>query len=280
TGGSYTRAPSAADLAVIYTDYAAQIRGMESYPPASAAMARGEARSREILVDTFTREETFVLHWPEGRGAFGLSLRQPDGTVITPETPGIEYAEKPHHIFYRIRRPKPGVWQMQVRAKPTGDGRQGDVRYTTQAVADAPNLYCGIGSGAARYAPGETAVLRAVVVAGGVPVAKAEVSGQLQRPDGTASEIRLFDSGDMPAHGDEKADDGMYGARVAGLDREGVYRVTVTIANERGETAIPDAPPALLRERWRPRPIAPFTRTATTSFAVGRRRVDAPRSER
>ena len=272
TGALYTHALNAADLQTIYTTYAAEIRGMDVYPEAGGALERGATREHKVIVDNFTKEETFVLHWPSGAGAYQLQLRDPAGTVITPPAPGVENVVRRLHSFYRIRKPKPGTWTMIVK-NIKGEGR---ISYTTQALALAPGLSCKVAPRQPFYKPGETAIIRAFVSAGGIPVANALVSGTITGPDGTKAAVQLADDGNWKAHGDEKANDGVYATRFTSTQVRGTYQISLVIRNVDGITATPDE----IDPRWKPQRIPPFVRAAKNSFSVGRLQVKPPQTEK
>lgn len=118
--------------------------------------------------------------------------------------------------------------------------------------------------------------IRAFVSAGGVPVAKAVVTGTMTGPDGKKSEIQLVDDGNFKAHGDDKANDGFYAARFAGTQVPGTYQISIVIRNAEGVTATPDE----MDKGWTPRRISPFVRAVRNSFSVGRPEVKPPQTEK
>jgi hypothetical protein len=286
TGASYRHAPDAIELSSIYTDYSAEIRGMSTSPEASGELGSEGTGEHEVLVDDFTIEETFVLHWPFGANAFELHLRDPDGNVFTPtSTGGMEYAEKEFHRFYRVEKPKPGIWKMLVMRKK-GGGRgclfnkpkinKERLQYTTQAIAKAPGLSCRVAPKQAFYKPGQDAIIRAFVVAGGTPVAKVRVSGMIRMPDGKNVDVVLYDDGDWKQHGDDKANDGMYSMRFNDTQQVGTYQVKLIIDNKEGITATPDE----IDPNFKPQSVNKFIRSAKTTFSVGRQIVKPPDNEK
>lgn len=276
TGASYAHVLNADQLSTIYTNYAADIRGMGSYPEATEALEQGTSREHSVLVDRFTNEETFVLHWPYGPNAFKLRLQRPDGTIIGPRTAGVEYVEKNHYIFYRIKKPNPGTWKMIVTAKREVGTAQRRISYTAQAIAQAPGLSCRVSPRRAFYKSGEAVNIRAFVYAGGIPVTDADVSGVVRKPEGKLVKVRLYDDGKWEENGDEKAKDGVYSVRFNDTGSLGTYQVELTINNKEGITATPDE----LNPDWKSSLIAPFIRASKSSFSVGRQEVKAPKTEK
>ena len=139
-----------------------------------------------------------------------------------------------------------------------------------------PGLSCRVSPRQAFYKPGEKAILQAFVHAGGVSVANAGVSGIVRKPDGKLVEVKLYDDGNWKGHGDERANDGVYGMLFSDTEALGTYRAELVINNREGITATPDerAP------EWKPSPVPPFIRAARCSFSVGRKEVKPPRTEK
>jgi len=279
TGALYSHAPAAADLPGIYLTYAAEVRGMDTSPEMSGELSPGATKEHKILVDKFTDEQTFVLHWPYNPDALQLRLRRPDGVIVTPG-PGVEYLARKHHIFYRVSKVQPGTWTMVVSAKgrplTTLAAVQKPTAYKVQGIAHAPGLSCKAAPRQAFYQPGQVAQLRAFVSAGGIPVAKVSVTGKLRLPNGERVSLLLYDDGNMKEHGDDRADDGVYSARFTATRAPGTYQLELVISNRLGVTATPDE----VDRGWKPRPVAPFVRMARCSFSVGRQAVKPPSTEK
>lgn len=275
TGAQYEHAQSATDLPSIYSDYAAEIRGMDAFPEASGSLEREATAAHKILVDGYTKEETFLLHWPFGDNAFQLQLKRPDGTLVLPRTRGVEIVQKKNYVFYRIQNPKPGTWTMVVKAAGKVP-REKKIGYKVQAFAKAPGLSVKVAPRHGFQKQNQPVVLRAFVNAGGVPVAKAAVTGTVSLPNGRGVAIRFYDDGQYKETGDEKANDGVYTAVWRNNEYPGSYQVKLQIKAINAVTATPDE----LERRWQPAPLKPFIRQAKTSFMVGKTEVKAPESEK
>jgi hypothetical protein len=276
TGALYQRAANATDLASIYATYAAEIRGMDSYPEASGSLERGASAEHKVLVDSYTTEQTFVLHWPWVDKAFTLRLKRPDGTFLPAGAAGVEIAQKDRHFFYRVQKPKPGTWTMVVTASRKVKSDQKTIGYRVQALAKAPGLSCKVAPHRFFNKPGQPVVIHAFVSAAGLPVARAEVTGIVTPPSGKPFEIKLADDGDAKLSGDEKANDGVYTARFDKTDAVGSYQIALKINAKRPMTATPDE----IDPKWKPAPLKPFVRQATSSFMVGRQEVKPPKTEK
>jgi hypothetical protein len=276
TGGLYTHALNAADLSTIYANYAAEIRGMDSYPEASGSLERGASSEHKVLVDAYTKEESFLIHWPFGDDAFTLQVKRPDGTLVAAGVRGVELVKKKRYWFYRIQNPEPGTWTMVVSASKIVKLDQKLLNYKAQALAKAPGLSVRVASRDAFYKLNQPVVLRAFVFAAGVPVAKAEVSGLVRLPNGKSAEIRLVDDGNFKTSGDEKANDGVYTALFRNSELVGSYEVNVKINAQKSETAAPDE----MDKAWKPLPISPFIRQAKSSFMIGTPQIKRPTTEK
>ena len=278
TGATYTHAPDAAGLGTIYTEYAAEVRGEGAFPEDDGDLGEEKEREHRVLVDVYSTEETFVLHWPFGPNAFALRLVRPDGVVVPAATAGdVRYSNMPFHVIYHVRKPMPGTWRLIVGAgRGLRNLRGAKAVYTTQAIAKAPGL-CVRASARPNYSkPGQPVLLQATVAAANEPVAGVDVVGTIIGPDGSSRRIRLLDDGDYRADGDEKADDGVYSARFGDTKKGGTYRLKVRAESSGGKTAAPDEPD----KRWRAKPISKFIRATSTTFSVGRAKVRPPRDER
>lgn len=75
--------------------------------------------------------------------------------------------------------------------------------------------------------------VRASVVAFGAPVAGVRVAAVINGPDGSSSELNLFDDG-QAEHGDDQANDGIYSNYFTGYTMSGVYDTAVSAYNTKG----------------------------------------------
>jgi hypothetical protein len=275
TGGLYTHAPTEADLATIYTAYCAEIRGADVCAEDTGEMAPGGSGEHTALIDSFTQEATFVLHWPIGKGLFYSELRMPDGTTVNASNvasyPNITHTRRGFYDFYRVKSPQKGKWKFRVRIpKPdivymkrlqaTMKVDTSRFRYTTQVLAEARGVDFSVFSKDVLFKYPQVPIIQAMVSAG-VPVAKAIVSGVITRPDGTRVNIRLYDDG---THGETLADDGIYGNRFPGYTQNGSYKIQLAVNNINGVEATPDEVP----KGWKAKPIPPFHRVSKNTIIV------------
>ncbi|MFY9822691.1 MAG: choice-of-anchor X domain-containing protein [Thermoanaerobaculia bacterium] len=282
TGGLYRHAENEAGLPAIYAEYSAEVRGDAVSSEATETLPEQGPAEVPAYIDSFTKEATFVLHWPVGPGFFDLKLRRPDGGIIDAGTPAsdpkVTYLEHPFYKFYRVSEPTVGTWTLIVRASQTppvevGENRGESVKaiaasvarpqFTTQVLASAPGVdfVSDLQGFVFRYP--HSPVLRASVYAN-VPVAGAEVTAIVTAPQALAKNVKLYDDGQV-SHGDMQANDGVYSNRFLDFPVNGGYEVRLLVENKKGVEAVPDevTPPG-----WVPKPIAPFTRVTKAQFMI------------
>ncbi len=280
TGGTYFHVMDPVALSTIYVNCAAAVRGMGSLPEAKGSLRPGETAVHEFFVDKFSTEVTFVLHWPHPPRAFQLQLKPSKAKL--PSKRNLRgknfFAEGSHYMFYRVRKPKPGPWKVIVRRRKeiSPEEEAQSLSYTAQVMARAPGLSCCVFPRTVFVKPMQEVVLKAVVSAEAIPVARAEVSAVIRKPKGDPVSLTLHDNGEWKEHQDERADDGVYSGIFRDTELEGTYQVQIVVNNLQGVTAIPDEKGA----DWKPSPVAPFTRTSITTFSVGRQHVNPPESEK
>jgi len=268
TGGLYTHASNEAELAAIYTAYCAEIRGAEVCGEDAGELTPEKYESQEVYVDGFTNEATFVIHWPNGKGALDLELERPDGKIIDPAVaaadPDIKYVEMAYYEFYRVRKPMTGNWKLWIFAR----GGPSRIPYAAQTLAEAPGVDFSVFVKNHLFKYPQVPIVQASLSAG-PHVAGAKVEGVVVRPGaepGAADTVplTLYDDG-QHIHGDEMADDGIYSNRFLEFSYNGSYQFRFTAANESGREATPDE---RMNNEWTPKPIPPFRRVAKNTVII------------
>ncbi|UCG46823.1 MAG: VWA domain-containing protein [Phycisphaerales bacterium] len=268
TGGLYMYAPTEADLATIYTAYCGEARGSDVCGEDTGELSPDKYTYEQVYVDAFTKEATFVLHWPNGNDSLDLELETPDGMMINPKVaagdPDIKYWQMGYYEYYRVRKPMRGTWKLWINAL-RGPTR---IPYTTQTLAESPGVDFSVFVKKHLFKYPQVPVIQASVSAG-APVAGVKVEGVVIRPhpeqgvvDSVA--IKLYDDG-LYIHGDEVADDGIYSNRFNRFTYDGSYQIRLTATNENGTEAIPDEP---VEAGWVPKAIPPFTRVAKNTVII------------
>jgi len=268
TGGLYTHASTEADLAAIYATYCAEIRGAEVCGEDAGELTPEKYESQEVYVDGFTNEATFVIHWPDGKGALDLELERPDGKIIDPAVagadPDIKYVEMAYYEFYRVRKPMTGTWKLWIFAR----GGPSRIPYAAQTLAEAPGVDFSVFIKNHLFKYPQVPIVQASLSAG-PHVAGAKVEGVVARPSpepGAADTVplTLYDDG-QHIHGDEMADDGIYSNRFLSFSYNGSYQFRFTATNESGKEATPDE---RMNKEWTPKPIPPFRRVAKNTVII------------
>lgn len=264
TGGEFFFASSAADLPRIFTSISAEVRGGGLLKKVSDLIRTGGRVLKTIFVDKFLNEVTFALNW--GGSDLDLTLLRPDGTPVDPAVaavdPNIEYVERNNNEFYRIKSPMTGEWQLIIDAVDVLDQEL----FTAQVIGETGEVNFMAYTDKDQYIFPEKVLIQAEVVAG-YQVASAEVTGTVDRPDGSSVNITLLDDGSLE-HGDQFADDGTYSNLFFDYTEDGTYTFNLVVDNKEGI----EAPSLFLGELpppgWSPSDIDPFTRETQISVIV------------
>jgi len=211
---------------------------------------------KKVFIDGFNDQVKFTLEWMGSD--LDLTLKRPDGTIIDPPEaqtdPDIEYVESDTYEFYLIQDPMAGEWEAIIDAVDV----MGEEPFTLTVIGNSPGVSFDVYTDKDQYTYPENILVQSDVVAVDY-VAGAEVTGTVERPDGSTVDITLFDNG-LESHGDETSDDGIYSNYFSEYTEDGIYTFDMTVENIDGVQALPDEPPA--------EPIDPFMREASISVTV------------
>lgn len=262
TGGKFSFAGSAADLAGIFTNISAESRGEALITQEQGQVNSGEEVEKTVFVDSFNKSVTFILSWSTGQ--LQLTLETPSGQSISSATalnsPDIEFIAGSSYQIYKIQSPETGVWRIQV----LGDVIFGVKDFTVSTLDNSNEVEFNVYSDKDQYMFPEQVLIEALVQAGHA-VDGASVTGTVKRPDSTSVDFELFDDG-MNSHGDERANDGIYSNFFNAYSIDGVYTFSLKVVNEDGFAISPDIfeedPDSI------PQQIPPFTREASTSVII------------
>lgn len=172
-----------------------------------------------------------------------------------------------------------GTWRLEIQDTSGGDSgtlRSWTLNYGGTSTGGAVTVAHSLNNPAiiAADASGINAVaypapihVRASVVAYGAPIAGAQAAAVVSGPDGSSSPLDLFDDGD-PAHGDERANDGIYSNYFTGYTASGVYDVSVSVINTKGWSVghSDSQPPSSLLARSSA--VPPFERYYSSQVSV------------
>lgn len=176
--------------------------------------AHGQAQEGKVFdltvpVEKGLPEAIFTLNWDSLFGDLKLSLIDPNGNPVTPD---MELSSHTHQQL-RVAGPQPGNWTAIIRVqKPTGE-------YHLMVSAKTPTtLVAAVGGDPAQRAVGQPVPIFGVLT-DNRPIVGATVVALVVGPQ-ESTLLQLFDDG---AHGDGRADDGLYAADFAAARAAGGY---------------------------------------------------------
>lgn len=137
TGAVYSVA-SAADLHQLHEIYYDIIGGIGcgGMVHLSSDPVHPERRlSHNVAIDHVSREALFAFSWTAEDAEFKCSLVDPGGTVHDSSSATLLHCTGKTHAYYRVNRPKPGIWKMRVQSRSSIDPQSAIV--TTAVMADS-----------------------------------------------------------------------------------------------------------------------------------------------
>ena len=221
TSGHFFSAASGADLLAIFsTLFTESTENGGLITGALQPILAGQTRDTSVTIDAHTPEAKFLITWP-GIADVQLTLVAPDGKLITPATPAIQFSSGSNYQLYAMTSVQAGQWIMRI----TGLGG-GPVDVTAQALGVSPEISFTAMSNKSSVVFPEPILVNAIPTAL-ANVVGATVSGTVKRPDGSVVPITLLDDG-LPAHGDLQASDGAYSALFSAFNQNGTYTFNLT----------------------------------------------------
>ena len=236
TGGNYYLTPNSSELGAIYNSIAGQVAGRQTLFAVDGAVSAGQTVTHQVDVDPAVSEAVFSVSWNSGGSDLNLVLFQPNGRRIddtaAASDPAIDLVSGDTYRYYVVRNPAAGRWRLAVTGITTSavsrridsSGAEVAGEAFILSVQAQTNLTLELNAGETHYAAGDPIHLL-LSLAGARPLTGADVVADVTRPDGTTEQLRLLDDGN---HGDNVADDGVYGAHYYHTDRPGTYRFDVT----------------------------------------------------
>jgi Tol biopolymer transport system component len=221
-----------------------------------------EQVEESVYIDSFTDKAMFFLGW--GGSDLDLTLVRPDGTVVDPEVAendsNIRYVEEETYEFYEVKEPMVGDWQVIIDAIDVS----GEEYFSLQVMAQASGVSFYAYTDKESYTYPEKILIKAEVKVE-YPVAGAEVTGTVSRPDGSETNIILYDDG-LSLHGDEDPDNGEYSNYFSEYNVDGEYVFDMKVVNTEGIQSF--ATVEFITEDLHPQLIDPFKREASMSVSV------------
>ena len=215
--------PLANRLADVYKQIEEEIVGHQRlwYTKAQVA-AGGKTDHSYTLTEDDVRDAVLAVNWDRKGDELGVALEDPDGHVIGPATPGIQYFEAPTHVVYRLPTMKKGKWMISIGSKAGGPTDY--VASLSAQILHGVDLDVYIRQHhSGRWAGLPVEIIGNLTDAKGV-IRGATVVATVLHPDGTLYRVKLKDNGN---HGDTAPDDGIYANRFTRTTKEGSYIVEV-----------------------------------------------------
>lgn len=259
-------------LADAYKYAAERILGEQRLFEATGVVSREQSDTYELFVGD-APSVVFSANFAQPNQA-ELDVVDPAGNAVDPHGPGVEYRLDPTHEQVRVRQPAAGTWQLVVSSKTLPTGGPGSTEYVVWAAADAePTMHFVVGALDKGHVP------LVVFLADNMPVRLAAVEVEILPPGGSIGPaLELFDDG---AHGDGKADDGVYGGSFWPA-APGIFRLKASAAgtdnHRRPFTRHAQGALSVRREEIRPVTPTPTTRPRPTRTATPTPRIRPTRT--
>ena len=262
TSGQYYLAPSATDLAGIYSSLSSQVMGNETLFSETGRALQGVTDQKIVRIDPSVSQAIFSISWSGSGSNLDLTLTDPNGKNIAPSTsdPKIKFISSSNSESYRVTNPALGNWIMKVyggtvlsmssivpspilRDKENwidvgyGDtapdieeltlsaAEQTGLQYNANVAADT-NLTITTRLEQGSYEQSDPILITAIVT-DTQPIVGANVIAEVTSPSSSADSITLYDDG---IHGDGKVNDGVYANAFNNTGSIGTYSFLVRAA--------------------------------------------------
>jgi uncharacterized protein YegL len=250
TGGKYFYADNGGVLPGIFAQLSAETSEGGVLNTANGTLTPGDSTTVAFEVDETTNEIAFVTSWDTGDltvtldgpsqsfdedtedGDFAYTV---DGTAVT--------------MVVRGALVEAGTWTVGLGPGPDPGGV---IAFEVQAISDSKELGFQATSDLQQYDYPAPMFLEAIATFDKA-ITGIDVTGIVQRPDGSEAEVVLRDDGSA-ASGDAEAGDGVYTGRFDTWANDGEYTVAITAVNDGGgqltggEGLIPDGEVAVSGE--------------------------------
>jgi hypothetical protein len=264
TGGKFYAVSQPSDLSGVFMLLSAESLGQGLLGRAQGVATPATPAEVPVEVEAGTATTTFALTVPDPQGKLEFSLRTPSGQLLraadADPAAGLRYTRGDTWQVFQLIAPAPGTWTMIATA-----GQSGDAKFETTAFAehDGVQLAAIIEQNSLAYpAPVQ---IHATPRFEGQNVVGAQVTGTVQRPDGSQVSIELFDDG-KAEHGDAIPDDGIYTARFAQYRGDGTYTFQLNVMNDTGKTYAGES--MFANQPSNQKDVPRFTRLATVTAVV------------
>lgn len=230
TGGLFFDATQDS-LVFIFSRVQAGCRGSSVASSSSGTIVQGLTILQDVpLFDSTITLAQFQLAW-DGSD-LDLKLIKPDGTEIGPAEanadPNMKHAATSISERYTVKNPQPGLWQMMIIGV---DVANPEPFATSVLIENSSVVFANFSNFKSRSDVGSSVdimvILRDVILPEGAqPIKSATVIATVIKPNATQVALTLLDDG---THNDGKANDGLYGARLAATETTltGIYTIRI-----------------------------------------------------
>ncbi|MGE5398626.1 MAG: copper amine oxidase N-terminal domain-containing protein [Chitinophagales bacterium] len=183
------------------------------------SIKQGETQEKELLLDSREMLRVTVL-WDSGQLA--VSLFDPDGKEISPESPDVSTEIRVPGIEYILFNVKPGTYKLRVVCTEA----QGKIEWGAM-IEQKSNIKLLVKPDKGVYKKGDKIGLKGRVLDGNKPVCGSKIEAVLMAfSGGGKSTVQLFDDG---LHQDGLKDDGLYANEIL-VSEAGRYDLLTTAA--------------------------------------------------
>lgn len=231
TGGKYFFADDGGDLPGIFAVLAAETAEGGVLNTANGTLLPGDSADVPFPVDDTTTQISFVVSWDGGDLAVGLE--GPGNVSLDADTvdDDFSYSIDDTSVTMIVRGDLVAGGEWVVALSPPDDPG-GLIDYDIQALSDSKELTFEAASDAQQYdwpAPMQLTATASF----GAAITGIEVTGVVERPDGSTAEVILKDDGSA-ASGDVFPGDGVYSGRFDTWADNGEYTVEIVAVNDGG----------------------------------------------
>lgn len=234
TGGTYSYAPSSAELPGIYSTIVGTVSGQQTLFSASGVAETGVTDELDVIVDSTVSTATFSVSWTDSSATITLTLRNPHRIINSghANSTTIRFTSGSTYQYFRIGGTDlvTGTWQMRI-----SGGTMGSAVGDKPAVAPAGESYVVRATGNTNltmnlyldrdsYLIGDFVHI-AATLADTQPIAGATVNLDIETPSSGTTTLTLYNDGE---HNDGTAGDGVYGGTFVGTSTPGTYRFVAT----------------------------------------------------
>jgi hypothetical protein len=230
TGGTYFRAANPEGFLHFLVDSAFANTGYRRLFNAPQVIGTNQVKEIPVLVEADAANTSFGIAF-DVSDTITLALRKPSGEMITEaNAPAGQFQSSSGLKLFKIPTPEAGTWKMVL---TSGTINSGNVQLLSYTQHDGTDFWADIeDDNVPRTQP---LIVRATPTHIGMNVTGATVTGQVLHPNGTRSEITLFDDG-LEAHGDQFPADGVYSALFNSYSGFGTYTFNLKYENTSGQT--------------------------------------------